>query len=124
MKLLFVEDDPGLREVYTRSLRHFGYDVVEAGTGAEGLRLARESRPDVILMDLVLPEMDGWEATRILKHDEATASIPVIAFTVHAHDLYRKRSEEAGCDLFIGKPHSPRRLHEQIEDLLTPPGGG
>lgn len=120
--LLLIEDDFDARETCSLALRHFGYQVIEAVDGAEGLRLARETQPDLILMDLGLPQIDGWEATQKLKRDPDTAHIPVMAVTVHVHDFHRGRAEMVGCDRFIPKPCSPIQLREEIERLLSASG--
>jgi two-component system, cell cycle response regulator DivK len=122
--LLLIEDDFDAREAYGLALRHFGYRVVEAADGSEGLRLAREVQPDLILMDLGLPKVDGWEVTARLKNDPETAHIPVMAVTVHVHDLERRRAERAGCDHFVRKPCVPSQLRDEIERLLALPGSG
>jgi two-component system, cell cycle response regulator DivK len=120
--LLLIEDDFDAREAYGLALRHFGYRVIEAVNGIEGLRLAREVRPDLILMDLGLPQLDGWQATEMLKRDPETAHIPVMAVTVHVHDSERARAEVVGCDRFVPKPCVPSQLRDEIERLLGPPG--
>jgi two-component system, cell cycle response regulator DivK len=122
--LLLVEDNLDAREAYGLALRHFGYRVVEAGDGIEGLRLAREVRPDLILMDLGLPGLNGWETTELLKNDPHTAHIPILAVTVHVHDSERLRAEIVGCDRFVPKPCVPSQLRDEIERLLAQPSAG
>jgi CheY-like chemotaxis protein len=95
--ILLVEDNPDNRAIYGTILRHFGYQVAEAETGEDGIRVAREIGPSLILMDVAMPGMDGWEATRILKGDPATASIPVIALTAHAMSEDRKRAKRSAA---------------------------
>ena len=116
--VLLVEDHPDNRGIYRTILEHGGIHVVEAEDGATGVRLARELRPDLILMDVSLPVMDGWEATRILKSDPATAGILIIALTAHALRGDRERAEAAGCDGYIPKPAPPREVLEEVRRRL------
>ena len=116
--VLLVEDDRDSRVVYGMVLRHAGFRVVEAGDGEEGILLARRHNPDVIVMDLGLPRVDGWTATAALKADPATAGIPVVAVTVHVQDFYRGRAELVGCHSFLDKPCSPSRLMGEISRIL------
>ena len=116
--ILLIEDHSDSRDVYGTALRHSGYRVLEAEDGREGVRLARQHRPDAIVMDMGLPLMDGWQATQELKADPSMAPIPVIAVTVHAQDSYRARSHAAGCDAFLEKPCSPTRLLGEISRFL------
>lgn len=101
-------------------LTHSGYEVIEAMDGEEGIRMAREEQPDVILMDVTIPRIDGWDATRILKSDEATSAIPVVALTAHAHKEAREKASEVGCDAFISKPVEPRQVVEEVRRLVGP----
>ena len=117
--ILLVEDNPDNRAIYGTILRHFGYQVAEAETGEDGIRVAREIGPSLILMDVAMPGMDGWEATRILKSDPATAAIPVIALTAHAMSEDRKRAEDVCCDGYMRKPVEPRRVVHEVERLLA-----
>lgn len=117
--ILLVEDNPDNRTIYGTILRHFGYTVAEAETGEDGVRMAREILPALILMDVAMPGMDGWEATSILKGDAATAAIPVIALTAHAMSEDRRRAEEVGCDGYLSKPVEPRRVVQEVERLLA-----
>jgi CheY-like chemotaxis protein len=116
--VLLVEDNEDNRNIYRIILEHAGYRVVEAEDGEEGIRLARELGPDLILMDISIPKIDGWEATRILKADERTRSIPVIALTAHAMVSDRARAQEVGCDGYLAKPVEPRRVMEEVQRLL------
>jgi two-component system, cell cycle response regulator DivK len=116
--ILLVEDHEDNRIVYRTMLEHFGYRVILAGDGGEGVRLAREERPDLILMDVSIPVMDGWEATRTLKADAGTARIPVIALTAHALAADRERAHEVGCDGYLAKPVEPRRVLEEVRRFL------
>ena len=112
--ILLVEDNADNRDIYTTILRHHGYQVVEATDGETGVRLARELIPAVILMDVTMPGMDGWEATRLIKADPATAAIPVVALTAHAMAEDRRRATEAGCDAYLSKPVEPSRVVEEV----------
>ena len=116
--ILLVEDHEDNRIVYSTILEHFGYRVLLAGDGAEGVRMARESSPDLVLMDVSIPVMDGWQATATLKADPATARIPVIALTAHALPADRERAEEVGCDGYLAKPVEPRRVLEEVRRFL------
>lgn len=102
----------------SRRLRKRGYEVSIAVDGAEGLEKARTEAPDLILMDMSLPVIDGWEATRLLKGDEATRSIPVVALTAHAMNVDRDKAMEAGCDAYETKPIELARLLETMEKFL------
>ena len=117
-KILLVEDNEMNRDMLSRRLERKGYQVSLALDGAEGVRQALADKPDIILMDMSLPVMDGWEATRQLKADEATRQIPVIALTAHAMASDEQKAREAGCDDFDTKPIELPRLLEKIETLL------
>ena len=120
-KILLVEDNEMNRDMLSRRLERKGYHVTLAVDGAEGLEQARRAAPDLILMDMSLPVIDGWEATRQLKADEATRRIPVIALTAHAMASDEQKARDAGCDDFDTKPIELPRLLAKIEALL---GGG
>jgi two-component system cell cycle response regulator DivK len=122
-KILLVEDNEMNRDMLSRRLERKGYLVTLALDGAEGVRQAREGRPDLILMDMSLPVMDGWEATRQLKADQATRGIPVIALTAHAMATDEQKAREAGCDDFDTKPIELPRLLQKIEALLQRASG-
>lgn len=117
-RLLLVEDNEMNSDMLSRRLIRRGYDVILAVDGAEGVAAARRERPDLILMDMSLPVMNGWDATRALKGDPATRSIPVIALTAHAMSSDQARAMEAGCDDFDTKPIELQRLLQKIETLL------
>jgi CheY-like chemotaxis protein len=123
-KILLVEDNELNRDMLSRRLSRRGYQVLEATDGEAALALAASERPDLILMDMSLPVLDGWEATRRLKATPATRPIPVIALTAHAMVADRERSLEAGCDDFDTKPVEIERLLGKIARLLLPPGAG
>jgi CheY-like chemotaxis protein len=117
-KVLLVEDQEDNRDMLSRRLVKRGYEVAIAVDGAEGVEKARSEAPDLILMDMSLPVMDGWEATRILKAEDATRSIPVVALTAHAMSTDREKAFEAGCDAYETKPIELPRLLETMEKLL------
>jgi CheY-like chemotaxis protein len=118
MKILLVEDNEMNRDMVSRRLQRKGYEVITAVDGAQGLEMARSEVPQLILMDMSLPVMDGWEATRILKSNSETRSIPIIALTAHAMAGDREKALEAGVDDYDTKPVEFSRLLEKIE-LLT-----
>jgi len=117
--VLLVDDYPDNRDIYVQYLTYAGLRVEEAENGHQALDKAFSLRPDVIVMDLSLPGLDGWEATRRLKEDPRTRDIPVIALTGHALAGHSKVAFEAGCDAFITKPCLPERLLEEIRAILT-----
>jgi two-component system, cell cycle response regulator DivK len=116
--VLIVEDNDDNRYVYATFLRHNGYRVLEAMDGEEGVRLASEALPDLVLMDISVPGMDGWEATRLLKKDSRTAGIPVVALTAHALAEHRELAARVGCDGYVAKPCDPSSLLENVRQLL------
>jgi two-component system cell cycle response regulator DivK len=122
-RVLLVDDYPDAREMYSEYLEFSGFQVVEAGNGIEALERALEERPDIILMDLSLPVMDGWEATRRLKADSRTADIPVVALTGHALAGISEGAKKAGCDAFVTKPCLPEDLVKEIWKVLSDPTG-
>lgn len=117
-KILLVEDNEMNRDMLSRRLAKRGYEVLIAVEGEQGVALARTGSPDLVLMDMSLPVLDGWEATRRLKSDPATRSIPIIALTAHAMAGDREKAREAGCDDFDTKPVELPRLLSKIEGLL------
>jgi CheY-like chemotaxis protein len=118
-RVLLVDDYPDAREMYSEYLQFSGFDVVEAANGIEALDRAVDAEPDIILMDLSLPVMDGWEATRRLKADKRTAGIPVVALTGHALAGISEGAKRAGCDAFITKPCLPEDLVKEIQKVLN-----
>jgi len=116
-KILLVEDNEMNRDMLSRRLERKGYEVAVAVDGREGVRMAQSGAPDVILMDMSLPVLDGWEATRLLKSQPATREIPVIALTAHAMSSDRARALDAGCDDYDTKPIDLPRLLGKIEAL-------
>jgi CheY-like chemotaxis protein len=113
--ILLVEDNEDNRIIYATALRYAGYQVFEAITGAEGVQQARHQRPDLVLMDISVPELDGWEATAILKADPSTKHIPIIAVTAHALPGDEERSIAAGCDGYLAKPIPPGALLAEVD---------
>lgn len=118
-KILLVEDDEMNRDMLSRRLMKRGYDVVIATDGEHGLAMARSARPDLVLMDMSLPVIDGWTATRRLKEDPTTRKIPVIALTAHAMAGDQEKAMQAGCDDFDTKPVELARLLAKIEALAA-----
>ena len=116
--VLVVEDYQDAREMYAAYLQFSGFDVAEAGNGVEAVEKATELLPDIVLMDLALPRMDGWEATRRLKADARTRHIPIVALTGHALAGHAEGAREAGCDSFVTKPCLPDALVAEIRRLL------
>ena len=117
-KILLVEDNEMNRDMLSRRLERKGYQVVLAVDGQSGVELAGTEAPDLVLMDMSLPVLDGWEATRRLKADSATAHLPVIALTAHAMSGDRERAIAAGCDDYDTKPIELTRLLGKIQTLL------
>lgn len=117
-RILLVEDNEMNRDMLSRRLERRGYTVELAVDGQEGIDRARTFQPDLILMDMSLPGVDGWEATRLLKAAEETASIPIIALTAHAMAGDREKAVEAGCDEYDTKPIEFPQLLSKIEALL------
>ncbi len=121
-KILLVEDNEMNRDMLSRRLIRKGYEVVMAMDGQQGVAMASSEKPDLILMDMSLPVIDGWEATRQVKADDATKTIPVIALTAHAMSGEREKCLAAGCDEYDTKPVEFNRLIEKIVALLAKNG--
>jgi CheY-like chemotaxis protein len=119
-KILLVEDNEMNRDMLSRRLVRRGYEVLIAVDGQMGIDMANAEAPDLILMDMSLPVMDGWEATRTLKTSEVTRHIPVIALTAHAMSTDREKAIEAGCDDYDTKPIELPRLLAKMEALIVP----
>jgi CheY-like chemotaxis protein len=117
-KILIVEDNEMNRDMLSRRLTRKGFDIVMAEDGGKGVEMASMESPDLILMDMSLPVIDGWEATRRIKADDSTRAIPVIALTAHAMEADRDKALEAGCDDYDTKPVELPRLLEKINQLL------
>jgi len=118
VKILVVEDDELNRDMLTRRLKRRGFEVVAAADGEEAIERVRSEAPAVVLMDMSLPKIDGWEAARRLKSDQATSDVPIIALTAHAMQGDRERALEAGCDEYDTKPIDFPRLLGKIDALL------
>lgn len=109
-----MEDNEDNRIIYSTVLRHLGYVVIEAQDGVQAVELARRAQPDLILMDISIPRMDGWEATRILRGDPTTRAIPIIALTAHALSDDRERAAEVGFTSYLAKPIEPRAVVAEV----------
>ncbi len=119
--ILLVEDNLHNRRIFQGVLVHAGFQVVEADDGQKALDAVMRARPDLILMDLSIPIVDGWECTRRLKADGATKTIPIIALTAHAMRGDEARAREAGCDGYLSKPISPKKVVEEVKRVLKLP---
>ena len=117
-RILVVEDTPDNRQILRDLLTSAGYEVIEAFNGAEGVAAAIEHLPDLILMDIQLPVLDGYEATRRIKAHAATAKVPIIAVTSYALSGDEAKAQEAGCDGYVAKPFSPRQLLARVREFL------
>jgi len=118
--VLLIEDNEDNRIVCSTILRHYGYRVVEALNGEEGIATARAEQPDLILMDISIPIIDGWEATKVLKRDPDTRQIPIIALTAHALASDRERAMQVGCDSYLAKPCEPRTIVAEVQRFVGP----
>jgi CheY-like chemotaxis protein len=116
--ILIVEDQPELRQLYVQQLTMSGFDVIEAGNGEDAIASTSAQLPDVVLMDLSIPIVDGWEATRRLKNNQRTAHIPVVALTAHDGSGELQRATTAGCDWFVPKPCPPDALITEVRRVL------
>ena len=117
--VLIVEDEVDLRQLYAQELAMSGFDVIQAGNGEDAIATISAREPDVVLMDLSLPIVDGWEATRRLKADGRTAHIPVVALTAHDGSGELQRATRAGCDWFVPKPCPPASLITEVRRVLS-----
>jgi len=113
--LLLVEDNEDNRIIYSTVLRHVGYEVVEALDGLQAISLARSVHPDLILMDISIPGVDGWEATRVLRADPQTREIPIVALTAHALADDRERAQAVGFTSYLAKPVEPRAVVAEVQ---------
>ena len=119
-RILLVEDTEDNREIVRDLMDSVGYELLEANDGAAGLAMATEHKPDLILMDIQLPVMDGYEVTRRIKANPALWHIPIIAVTSYALSGDEAKTREAGCDDYVSKPFSPRQLLAKMNELLPP----
>jgi len=117
-RILVVEDDLGNRRIVVKILTTAGHRALEAPDGASAIAVARQEHPDLIIMDLALPGMDGWEASRRLKADPDTADIPIIALTAFAMRGDEERAREAGCDAYLSKPCRPQTIRDAVQRFL------
>jgi two-component system, cell cycle response regulator DivK len=117
--VLLVDDNDDERYIYSTLLRSFGYEVLLTDKGEEALRVARETSPDLIVMDVWLPEMSGLTASRRLREDPATSTIPIIAISLY--DVSPAAVRDAGCDMFLEKPFTPANLRAAVERYVGPP---
>jgi CheY-like chemotaxis protein len=118
--ILLIEDNDDNVEIYRTMLEHMGYRVLVAGDGVEGVRCAREEAPDLILLDILIPGIDGWDVARLLKADDRTRGIPLVAVTAQALASDRAKAEAIGMDGYFSKPIEPRQLVTEVEQFLTP----
>jgi two-component system, cell cycle response regulator DivK len=116
--VLLVEDNPHNRKIFSGMLTHSGFRVVEAVDGFDAMSKLAAEKPHLVLMDLSIPGIDGWECTRRIKGDPATKDLPVIALTAHAMRGDEERAREAGCDGYLSKPVSPKRVVEVVKKYL------
>lgn len=125
-KILLVENDGDTRDIYATALQHNGYSVLLAKDGGEGVRIAREHEPDLIVMNLAMPKVDGLSAMVLLRDDARTAEIPILACTGFSLHDGAERAEDAGADAYLEKPVEPSRLVQEIEKFIGPavPAGG
>ncbi len=117
-RILVIEDTEDNRQILRDLLNAAGYEVIEATDGATGVSMAAEQRPDLILMDIQIPVLDGYEATRRLKADPATRHIPIIAVTSYALVGDEAKTREAGCDGYVAKPFSPRHMLQKVREFI------
>ncbi len=117
-KILVVEDTEDNRQILRDLLGMAGYEMVEAHDGAQGVAMAAEHMPDLILMDIQMPVLDGYEATRRIKADPALAAIPIVAVTSYALSGDEQKARAAGCNDYIAKPYSPRQMLAKVREIL------
>ena len=117
-KILLVEDNEMNRDMLSRRLLRKGYEVVMAVDGEQAVAMAQSEKPDLILMDMSLPVIDGWEATRRVKAAETSSRIPIIALTAHALATDRAKAGEVGCDGYLAKPCEPRRVVQEVKRFI------
>jgi two-component system cell cycle response regulator DivK len=117
-RILVVEDDLDNRRIVVKVLSTAGHRVLEASDGGSAIEVARREHPDLIIMDLALPGMDGWEASRRLKADPETADIPIVALTAFAMRGDEERAREAGCDAYLSKPCRPQAIRDAVQRFL------
>ena len=121
-RILVIEDNEDNRQIIRDLLTNLGYELIEATDGMEGLAMARSHRPELILMDIQLPEMDGYEATRQIRAVPELAEVPIIAVTSYALSGDEAKARDAGCNGYVAKPFSPRELLAKIREFLSDAG--
>ena len=121
-RILVIEDQADNRQILRDLLTSADFEVIEAADGEEGVAAAAAQRPDLILMDIQLPLLDGYEATRRIKADPALRAIPIIVITSYALSGDDEKARAAGCDAYFSKPFSPRQLLAKVREYLSPPG--
>jgi len=119
-KILLVDDEPGIQVVIRARLEAQGYEVVVAKDGQEGLDLARAESPDIVLLDLMLPKLDGYKVCRMLKFDKAFESIPIVIFSARGSDADKKLAEQVGADAYLVKPFDMNIFTQTVQRLLGP----
>ncbi len=119
-RVLIVDDDADSRDICVTLLRHYHYDVLEASNGEEAVSLVGEQHPDLVLMDAMLPVLDGWAATERLKSAPETADIPVVMVTACAHGFEQERGRTCGVDSYLTKPCEPMRVLEEVQRFIGP----
>ncbi|HEX4458006.1 MAG TPA: response regulator [Polyangia bacterium] len=117
-RVLLVEDNPHNRKIFSGMLTHSGFEVVEAEDGHQAIAAMAKQLPDIVLMDLSIPGIDGWEVTRRFKADARTKAVPIIALTAHAMRGDEERARAAGCDHYLAKPVSPKKVVEEVRRFL------
>jgi two-component system cell cycle response regulator DivK len=117
-RVLLVEDNPHNRKIFSGMLTHSGFEVIEAEDGHQAIAAMAKQLPDIVLMDLSIPGIDGWEVTRRFKADARTKAVPIIALTAHAMRGDEERARAAGCDHYLAKPVSPKKVVEEVRRLL------
>jgi two-component system, cell cycle response regulator DivK len=117
-RVLLVEDDPDTRLIYATMLKTNGFEVIQASDGSEGVELAREHVPDLIVMNLVMPQVDGLSATELIRANPATAATPIIVCTAFLHEQGADMAQDAGCDAYLEKPCEPTRLVDTVKRFL------
>jgi len=122
-QIMVVDDDPLMHRLFQHHLEKAGYQMISAKTGREALDMAARQPPSLIVMDIMMPDMDGLEALRQLKKDEATKAIPVVVITANGHYLARKESQNCGASVFLTKPFSPLQLLTEIRKIIPPEDG-
>ncbi|MGH7482755.1 MAG: response regulator [Longimicrobiales bacterium] len=119
-KVLIIEDQADNRLIYQTALEHYGYEVLTAADGATGIDLAFRHMPDLILLDISLPKVTGWEIAETLRSDPSTSNITIIGVTAHAYPADRARAKELGFDGYLTKPVVPRDVHAEVEKWIGP----